>query len=108
MLGRYVRSWLGDVIDIVAVVATVIGVATSLGLGVLQIGAGIEAVSGVEPGTFLRVMLVIGITLAATLSVVSGVARGIRWLSNINVSLLLVLLPVIPFAQVKRTNPPTL
>ncbi len=92
VLGRYVRSWLGDVIDIVAVVATVIGVATSLGLGVLQIGAGIEAVSGVEPGTFLRVMLVIGITLAATLSVVSGVARGIRWLSNINVSLMFVLL----------------
>ena len=92
VLGRYVRGWLGDVIDIVAVVGTLIGVATSLSLGVLQIAAGVGIIGDVDVGTLWQVILVIGITLIATASVVSGVARGIRWLSNINVSLMVLLL----------------
>lgn len=92
LLGRFVRGWLGDLIDIVAIVGTLFGVSTSLGLGVLQIAEGLHLVAGVTVNTFVHVMLIAGITAVAVLSVVSGVSRGIKWLSNLNVSLMLVLL----------------
>lgn len=92
LLGRFVRGWLGDLIDIVAIVGTLFGVSTSLGLGVLQIAEGLHLVAGVTVNTFVHVMLIAGITAVAVLSVVSGVSCGIKWLSNLNVSLMLVLL----------------
>src|SRR5690606_35817676 len=83
-----VRGWMGDVIDTVAVVGTVAGVATSLGLGVTQISSGLVhlGVFG-EPSDGLLVGLIVVITLLATASVVSGVGRGIKWLSNLNLGL---------------------
>ena len=90
VLGRHIHGRWGDLIDITAVVGTVAGVATSLGLGVQQIAAGLEfmgATSPTAPGeqnTVLLVGLIIGITAVAIFSVVSGVDRGIKWLSNIN------------------------
>lgn len=92
LLGRRVQGWLGDVIDVAAIVGTVFGVATSLGLGVSQVGAGLEylgIVSTVTPG--LLVALITGITVLATASVVSGLDRGIKWLSNINMTMALAL-----------------
>lgn len=88
LLGDRVKGWLGDVIDTVAVVGTVVGVATSLGLGVNQISSGL-----VELGVFdevsdpLKVGLIVVITALATISVVSGVGKGIKWLSNANLTL---------------------
>jgi choline/glycine/proline betaine transport protein len=93
VLGNRVRGWLGDLVDIVALVGTIFGIATSLGLGALQIGAGmnflgwIDVPAGEEPGTFVLIMLITAITAVAVLSVVSGIRRGIKWLSQINVSL---------------------
>ncbi|MBD8868067.1 BCCT family transporter [Nocardioides sp. MJB4] len=83
-----VRGRFGDVIDVVAIVGTVAGVATSLGLGVQQISAGLVSV-GVfdEAGKPLMVGLIIAITMLAIVSVVSGVGRGIKWLSNANLVL---------------------
>ena len=78
LLGRFVRGWLGDLIDIVAIVGTLFGVSTSLGLGVLQIAEGLHLVAGVTVNTFVHVMLIAGITAVAVLSVVSGVSRGIK------------------------------
>jgi choline/glycine/proline betaine transport protein len=92
VLGRSVRGWVGDLIDIVAIVGTVFGVATSLGLGVLQIAEGMSLIGDVEPGRFLHVSLIIGITLIAILSVATGLRRGIKWLSQINISLMTLLL----------------
>jgi choline/glycine/proline betaine transport protein len=92
VLGRSVRGWVGDLIDIVAIVGTVFGVATSLGLGVLQIAEGMALVGDIDPGTFLHVSLVVGITLIAILSVATGLRRGIKWLSQINISLMALLL----------------
>ncbi|QSB13424.1 BCCT family transporter [Natronosporangium hydrolyticum] len=92
VLGKYVRGWLGDVIDIVAIVGTLFGVATSLGLGALQIAGGIGVVSDVTPGTLVQVLLIIAITLVAISSVATGLHRGIKWLSQLNVSLMAVLL----------------
>ena len=80
-----VRGRLGDAVDVAAIVGTVAGVATSLGLGVQQVSAGLVhlGVFG-EPSDLLLVGLIIAITLLAIVSVVSGLGRGIKWLSNAN------------------------
>ncbi|MEO3754065.1 BCCT family transporter [Streptomyces sp. B6B3] len=78
----------GRVIDILAIFATLFGSAASLGLGALQIGSGIEELDWMEDvGTGLLVLVIAGLTLAFVLSAVSGVAKGIQWLSNINMVL---------------------
>src|SRR5699024_7895493 len=93
IFGDRVRGWVGDVIDTIAVVGTVAGIATSLGLGVQQISAGL-----VHLGLFeeisrpLLVGAIVVITIMATASVVSGVGKGIRWLSNTNLVLAAVFL----------------
>lgn len=88
LFGDKVKSWPGDVIDILAIFGTVFGIATSLGLGVQQISSGMQAI-GVIGGVnnTILVILIVVITFLATLSVVSGVGAGIKWLSNINLSL---------------------
>ncbi|KZM35161.1 BCCT family transporter [Oerskovia enterophila] len=87
LLGDRVKGRLGDVVDVVAVLGTVFGVATSLGFGVLQIGAGLGFLNVAEPGLALQIGLIIGITAVATLSVASGLGRGMKWLSNGNMVL---------------------
>src|SRR5690606_15928495 len=88
LIGKRVNGWLGDAIDIAAVVGTLFGVATSLGLGVLQIGAGLDFLDIVsDPGNLTYVVLIGVISLLAIISVVTGVKRGIKWLSNINMGL---------------------
>ncbi|WP_245600793.1 BCCT family transporter [Streptomyces sulphureus] len=88
VLGNRVKGWLGNVIDVIAVVGTLFGVATSLGFGVMQISAGLDFSGWVEnPGQGLQVALIIGITVLATISVVTGIGKGIKWLSNINMGL---------------------
>lgn len=92
LMGDRVRGRIGDAIDITAVVGTVFGVATSLGLGVLQITAGLDHMNIAAPSVGLQIVLIVVITACATASVVSGLDRGLKWLSNINVSLAGVLL----------------
>ncbi|MFW6773538.1 BCCT family transporter [Nocardioides sp. CPCC 205120] len=88
LLGKRVEGGLGDVIDVVAIVGTVAGVATSLGLGVSQISAGLVHLGVIEEATDpVKVGLIIGISMLATLSVVSGLDVGIKWLSNINLGI---------------------
>ncbi|WNB85018.1 BCCT family transporter [Cellulomonas sp. ATA003] len=78
---------LGDAVDVAAVVGTVFGVATSLGLGVLQISSGLEHLGVLDSSVGVQVGLILAITAVATLSVLSGLDRGVKWLSNINVVL---------------------
>jgi choline/glycine/proline betaine transport protein len=92
LLGDRVRGRLGDAIDVSAVVGTVFGVATSLGLGVLQIAAGLEQVGIAESSLGLQVVIIVVVAALALVSVVSGLARGLRWLSNINIGIAGVLL----------------
>ncbi|WP_147919681.1 BCCT family transporter [Ruania zhangjianzhongii] len=88
LLGDRVKGWMGDLIDVLAVVGTLFGIATSLGLGVQQISSGMAAMGVVEESSnTLLVVLIVVISFLATLSVVSGVGAGIKWLSNINLSL---------------------
>lgn len=92
LLGRRSEGPIGRVVDILAIFATMFGTAASLGLGALQIGSGLEVVGWMgEVGTFLLVAVVAVLTLAFVASAVSGVAKGIQWLSNINMVLALVL-----------------
>lgn len=90
LLGDRVKGWLGDLIDITAVVGTVFGVATSLGFGVAQIAAGLDFAGLVEGGSGsvgVQSALIVVITAVAVASVVSGIGRGIKWLSNVNMGL---------------------
>ncbi|TFD24560.1 MULTISPECIES: BCCT family transporter [Cryobacterium] len=85
---RRVKGRLGDAIDVIAIVGTLFGVATSLGLGVKQIAAGLSYLGVVgEVTNTLLIILIIVITIIATASVVSGVGKGIKWLSNINLGM---------------------
>lgn len=87
LFGDRVKGRLGDVIDVVAIIGTVFGVATSLGFGVLQIAAGLGYLDVVQPSTALEIGLIAAISALATISVVSGLGKGIKWLSNGNMIL---------------------
>ncbi|MGU3586757.1 BCCT family transporter [Rhodococcus sp. C26F] len=92
LIGRRAEGPIGKVIDILAIFATMFGTAASLGLGALQIGSGITVLGWVgQAGTLLIVAVVAVLTLAFVASAVSGVSRGIQWLSNINMVLALLL-----------------
>jgi choline/carnitine/betaine transport len=80
------------VVDTLAVIATVMGIATSLGLGVLQIGGGVQSVSGAQSTLAVQLITVLVMLVAYTLSSTTGLHRGIRWLSNVNLGLCLMLL----------------
>ncbi|MFD2036006.1 BCCT family transporter [Belliella marina] len=92
ILGDRIYGWIGDVIDVFAVLATLFGLATSLGLGVKQVGAGIAFLTDLENTVWLQVGLIAGITLIATLSVVSGVDKGVKRLSEWNIRIAATLL----------------
>ncbi|MGM0506448.1 MAG: BCCT family transporter, partial [Bacteroidota bacterium] len=87
ILGDRINGWMGDVIDILAVLATLFGLATSLGLGAAQAGAGIEYVFGLENTVWLQVIIIAGVTAIATISVVLGIDKGVRVLSEFNIRL---------------------
>ncbi len=79
---------IGKAIDIMAIFATLFGSAASLGLGALQVGAGMQYVGWIgEAGQFLMVCVIAILTIAFVASAVSGVAKGIQYLSNINMVL---------------------
>ncbi|MFA7505348.1 MAG: BCCT family transporter [Burkholderiaceae bacterium] len=79
-------------VDILAVIATVMGVATSVGLGVLQISGGIQTLFGVEASLPTQMLVVLVMWIAYMLSSTTGLRRGIPWLSNLNLGICVVLL----------------
>jgi choline/carnitine/betaine transport len=90
LLGRHAHGLGGKVIDMLAIFATLFGSAASLGLGALQIRSGLEIVGGIGGvGNAVLVGIITVLTAAFVLSAVSGVAKGIQWLSNINMVLAL-------------------
>ncbi|MFC4168098.1 BCCT family transporter [Teichococcus aestuarii] len=84
LVGDRIHGPIGHAVDIFAVIGTMFGVATSLGLGALQVNAGLSHVLGVPVGFGVQVLLIAGITALATLSVASGLDKGIKLLSNGN------------------------
>ncbi|WP_340271103.1 BCCT family transporter [Sulfitobacter pontiacus] len=92
ILGERVWGWPGHVIDILAVFATLFGLATSLGLGATQANAGLNELFGVAVGPTTQVLVITGITAIATVSVLRGLDGGVKVLSEINMGLAFLLL----------------
>jgi choline/glycine/proline betaine transport protein len=92
LIGRRIYGWIGHAVDVFAVFGTMFGVATSLGLGVMQVNAGAEYLFGLPVTVNVQLILIAAITALATLSVVLGLDRGIRRLSELNVVLAVLLL----------------
>ena len=95
LLGERIHGPWGDAVDVLAVLATLFGLATSLGLGAQQINAGLAHLFAVPEGTGTQVPLIAAITAIAVISVVLGLDRGIRRLSQVNMVLALVLLAAV-------------
>lgn len=105
LLGEYSNGFAGHVIDILGVVATILGVAVTIGYGVSQLVDGAYLISGAQwlmktigemdaPSTTALIIALLVVMAMSTLSAVSGVGRGVRYLSNLNLVLSLILLAV--------------
>jgi len=92
LLGERIWGWPGHVIDILAVLATLFGLATSLGFGAAQASSGLNFLFGIPLGIPTQVVLIIGITAIALFSVVAGLDAGVKRLSEINMALALLLM----------------
>ncbi|TDM07047.1 glycine betaine uptake BCCT transporter [Macrococcus lamae] len=92
IFGNKVEGWFGTIIDVLAVFATVVGVAVSLGMGAQQINGGLHYLFNV-PNTFLvKVIIVIIVTILFLISAWSGLSKGIQILSNANIVIAALLL----------------
>ena len=91
LFGRFARGGAGKATDIFAIIATLVGSATSLGLGALQINAGLSRIAGMERSIALQMIIIGVLTVAFILSAVSGVTAGIKWLSDGNMVLAILL-----------------
>lgn len=92
VIGKHHRGWIGTVVNVSAVVATAIGVATTLGLGTIQIAAGLQRVTGITASVPMQVGIIAVAFLLYMASTLSGVNRGVKWLSTINLGLAVLLL----------------
>ncbi|MGB0847261.1 MAG: BCCT family transporter [Thiolinea sp.] len=105
VLGRWANGFLGHLVDILGVVATVLGIAVTIGFGVSQLVDGVYSISGLEwlmqpgaeggpakPSTVGLISALLVIMLLSTISAVSGVGKGVKYLSNLNLVLSIVLI----------------
>ncbi|SEP61095.1 MULTISPECIES: BCCT family transporter [Pseudomonas] len=92
LIGERIYGPIGHAVDIFAILGTVLGVATSLGFGVAQINTGLNYLFGLEVSVPVQIGLIIATTALATLSVVTGLDKGVRRLSELNLGLAVLLL----------------
>lgn len=97
LLGKRIHGPIGHAVDITAVISTVFGIATSLGIGVMQLNYGLNYMFDVPESLSVQVILIVLVVIMATISVVSGVEKGIRRLSEFNMLLALALLLFVLF-----------
>ncbi|GGX57228.1 BCCT family transporter [Saccharospirillum salsuginis] len=97
ILGNRIWGPIGHTIDIIAVVATIFGLATSLGLGAQQAASGLAYLGLVENGISVQIGIIVFITVIAIMSVIRGLDGGVKVLSNINMGIALVLLLFVVF-----------
>ncbi|UQZ36955.1 glycine/betaine ABC transporter permease [Paenibacillus sp. PK3_47] len=89
---RLVNGWLGKMIDILAVIATIFGVATSLGLGALQIAGGLDYLLGIPNTVTSQIVIIAVVTVLFLISATTGLDKGIKILSNTNLVLAILLM----------------
>ncbi len=92
IIGDKIYGPIGSIVDTFAIVATICGVATSLGFGALQINSGLNYLTGLSISTGVQIVIVIVTMLLATLSLVMGLDAGIKRLSELNMGLAVILL----------------
>ncbi|MDG1164327.1 MAG: BCCT family transporter [Porticoccaceae bacterium] len=92
IFGDRINGPIGHIADLLAVLGTVFGIATSLGLGAQQLNAGISYLLGFNISVSTQIILIMIITVVATFSVLTGVNRGIRILSELNMQLTMLIL----------------
>ncbi|MDR5858922.1 BCCT family transporter [Halomonas eurihalina] len=97
LLGKRIHGPIGNAVDITAVISTVFGIATSLGIGVMQLNYGLTFMFGVPESLSTQVVLIVLVVILATISVVTGVEKGIRRLSEFNMGLAALLLLFVLF-----------
>lgn len=95
LIGEKIHQWPGHLVDIFAVVSTVFGVATSLGLGSSQVNAGFGYLFGLDVSTTNQIIIMCVITSLAVISVATGLDKGIKILSETNMLLAIILLALI-------------
>jgi glycine betaine transporter len=91
ILGKLVDGWFGKMIDIFAIIATLFGTTTSLGLGASQIGEGMNRVFGIPANLGVEIVIIAVVTVLFTLSALSGVNKGIKYISQITMGLSVLL-----------------
>lgn len=92
LIGSRIYGWIGNTVDVLAVFGTLFGLATSLGIGGQQVGAGLNTLFGVDNTPTLQIILILAITSVAVVSVMLGIDKGIRNLSLINLWLAFALM----------------
>lgn len=92
IFGERIHGWIGHTVDTAAVITTVFGIAAALGVGIIQLNYGLDYMFGIAQSVWTQITLVVLIVAFSTLSAVTGVERGIRRLSEINVLLAVLLL----------------
>ena len=107
ILGRHADGRLGDLVDLLAVIAILFGVATSLGLGTGELNAGLAEVAGIPESYTAKIIIIFSLMTVSTISAMTGLGRGIRWLSLANIAicgaLLLYVLALGPTASIAST-----
>lgn len=103
LIGDRIHGWMGNAVDIFAILGTVFGVATSLGFGVLQLNSGLSYLFDAPIGIEVQSILIVVITAIAATSVASGLNKGIKLLSQANLWLAVVLL-ILVFALGPTAN----
>jgi BCCT family betaine/carnitine transporter len=98
ILGERIWGWPGHIIDLLAVVSTIFGLATTIGIGATQATSGLAYLFGFEPSKTIQITLIAAMTGLAVLSVLRGLDGGVKLLSNINMSLAFALLMFVVIA----------
>jgi len=92
ILGKRTEGWIGHTVDIAAMLGTIFGIATSLGIGVAQLNYGLNFMFGIPENRSWQIILIVIAVIMATVSVLTGVEKGIRRLSELNVVLCIALM----------------
>lgn len=94
LFGKKTEGWVGYIVDIITVVATVIGVATTLGFGAIQINGGLSYLFHIPNNEISQIIIIVVTTSLFVISALSGLGKGIKILSNLNMVLAIMLLAI--------------
>ncbi|MGV3278236.1 BCCT family transporter [Rickettsiales bacterium LUAb2] len=95
ILGKKIYGTIGHLVDVLAIVGVMFGLATSLGLGAIQLNSGLNFLFDISINTTVQIIIIIVVTSIATISVASGLDKGIKWLSNVNLFLAILLMTAV-------------